>query len=62
MAIKPSKPIVFPKVKPAKIAPLAAPAPNPEQAILKQFATKPVVKPPRVSNKSLIKPLKSYLP
>ena len=56
------KPFAFPKAKPAKVTPMGVPPPNPEEAILKQFATKPAVRPSKVSNKSLTKPLKSYLP
>jgi hypothetical protein len=54
-----AKPAVFPKVKVPAVTPPAILTP---QQSLKQFVTKPVVKPPRVSNKSLTKPLKSYLP
>ena len=54
-----AKSVVLPKTAPAKIVP--PPILNTEQS-LKEFATKPVVRPPKVSNKSLTKPLKSYLP
>lgn len=54
------KPFVFPKSK-APLVPKAAPV-MPEEQVLKQFATKPVVRAPKVSNKSLTKKLKSYLP
>jgi hypothetical protein len=60
MAKNTPKPFVFPKSK-GPIAPKAIPV-TPEEQILKQFATKPVVKSPKVSNKSLTKKLKSYLP
>ena len=53
------KPFAFPKTKAPAITPVK---PTPEEAILKQFATKPVVRPAKVSNKALTKPLKSYLP
>ena len=56
---KSAKPFVFPKAKaPVIKVPQVL---SPEQS-LKQFATKPVVKPAKVSNKALVKPLKSYLP
>jgi hypothetical protein len=58
--MKPQKPFTFPKSK-TPISPKAIPV-TPEEKILKQFATKPVVRAPKVSNKSLTKPLKSYLP
>jgi hypothetical protein len=57
------KPFVYPKAKAPVIK--VPPILSPEQS-LKQFSTKPVVKPARVSNRSLTKnpidPLKSYLP
>ena len=63
MAKNQIKPFTFPKAKSPNLTPKPAPVgPNPEQAILKQFAVKPVVKPVKVSNKALTKPLKSYLP
>jgi hypothetical protein len=63
MAIKPAKPFVFPKVKPNKVAPMAVPPPNPEQAILKQFVTKPAARPlGKAAIRGITKPLKSYLP
>ena len=51
-----SKPAVFRPVKPARVTPMAPPPANPEQAILKQLATKPVVKPVRVSGRALVRP------
>jgi hypothetical protein len=60
MPSKSSKPFVFPKVKPSPVIP--PPVMTPQQS-LKQFATKPVVKPlGKSAIKQIIKPLKSYLP
>ena len=50
------KPARVVAVKPARVTPMAPPPPNPEQAILKQLATKPVVKPVRVSGRALVRP------
>ena len=59
MPIKPAKPFVIPKVKPAKIVP--PPVLTPQQT-LKQFATKPVVPPlKRGTINKITQPLKSYL-
>lgn len=55
-----NKPFTFPKTKvpnPVTKQPMMTP-----EEELKQYATKPVVKPPRASNRNLTKPLKSYLP
>jgi len=60
MAIKSSKPYVFPKVKPAKIVPPKILTP---QQSLEKFATSPVVNPlGKVKTKAITNPLKSYLP
>ena len=48
-----AKPFAFPKAKAPQIK--VSPILSPEQT-LKQFATKPVVKAPRVSNKALTRP------